>query len=210
MLWSRDRRVDNALCDKKLTYDRKVEGRHYMRLERAKVENYRSVKDSGWFDVAHDKTILVGPNEAGKTAILRALEHLSPGPLVKPFDPLRDYPRSQFDEFRSRKTDPSAIIVATSTFTLDPEDRAAIEKVAPAFKDSRYELSVTLGNDRRHVLLDGPKRPTLGSHRDSFGRLAAHADARVPAPAEGAEPPDKPSDELRAPNRMSVVVVGGR
>ena len=45
-----------------------------MRLTRARVRGYRSVIDSGWFDIECGKTILVGPNEAGKTAILQALQ----------------------------------------------------------------------------------------------------------------------------------------
>ena len=138
-----DRALGNALL--RLTHDLKVEGYCYMRLERANVENYRSVKDSGWFDVSHDKTILVGPNEAGKTAILKALKHVSPGPLVKPFDPLRDYPRSQYNEFRSSGADPDTIRVASATFTLDPDDQAAVAEIAPAFKDCKYQLWVTLG-----------------------------------------------------------------
>ena len=38
-----------------------------MKLTQARVQNYRSVRDTGWFDVEDAKTILVGPNEAGKT-----------------------------------------------------------------------------------------------------------------------------------------------
>ena len=41
-----------------------------MRLARARVQNYRSIKDTGWFDVEPGKTILVGANEAGKTALM--------------------------------------------------------------------------------------------------------------------------------------------
>jgi hypothetical protein len=167
-----------------------------MRLEHAYVENYRSIKETGWFNVARAKTILVGPNEAGKTAILKALEHINPGPLVKPFDPLRDYPRSQYDEFRSRGTDPNTITVAVGTFILDNEDQAAVEAIAPAFKDCKYQRWVTLGNRLKQRLLDGPELPTVGSEKDSLRRLTVHADGRLPAPAEGAAAPPKPSDEL--------------
>lgn len=39
------------------------------------------------------KTILVGPNEAGKTAVLQALQQVNPPEGVKRLDALRDYPR---------------------------------------------------------------------------------------------------------------------
>ena len=49
-----------------------------MRLSSARVQKYRSVKDTGWFDVEEQKTILVGSNEAGKSAVLQALQQLKP------------------------------------------------------------------------------------------------------------------------------------
>lgn len=128
-----------------------------MRLEKARVQNYRSVKDTDWFDLAAAKTILVGPNEAGKTAVLRALEHISPGPLVEPFDPLRDYPRSDYEAFRASEKNPAAVTVASAIFALDTEDQAAVEAVAPAFKDASYHRWVTLGNTHGHRLNGGPR-----------------------------------------------------
>ncbi|MBF4323633.1 hypothetical protein EAY22_25985, partial [Vibrio anguillarum] len=43
-----------------------------MRLVKARVQNYRSIIDTGEFEVEKLKTILVGPNEAGKTVLLQA------------------------------------------------------------------------------------------------------------------------------------------
>lgn len=60
-----------------------------MRLTKARVQGYRSIIDTGYFDVEDRKTILVGPNEAGKTAILQALQKLNPPEGVQLFDPLR-------------------------------------------------------------------------------------------------------------------------
>ncbi len=68
-----------------------------MRLKKARVAKYRSIRDSGWFDVEHAKTILVGPNEAGKTALLQALQQIGPPEGVRRFDALRDYPRSEYE-----------------------------------------------------------------------------------------------------------------
>ena len=49
-----------------------------MRLTRVRVQNYRCVRDTGWFEVEQAKTILVGPNEAGKTAVFEALRQINP------------------------------------------------------------------------------------------------------------------------------------
>ena len=62
-----------------------------MRLTHVRVQNYRCVRDTGWFEVEQAKTILVGPNEAGKTAVLEALQRINPADGVRRFDPLRDY-----------------------------------------------------------------------------------------------------------------------
>ncbi|OLE17026.1 MAG: hypothetical protein DMG54_18150 [Acidobacteria bacterium] len=48
-----------------------------MRLSKVHVTNFRSVEDSGEFDVGQ-VLALVGKNEAGKTAILQALAGLNP------------------------------------------------------------------------------------------------------------------------------------
>jgi hypothetical protein len=44
-----------------------------MHPAKAWVQKYRSIRDSDWFDVDSRKTILVVLNEAGKTALPKAL-----------------------------------------------------------------------------------------------------------------------------------------
>ena len=68
-----------------------------MRLTHVRVQNYRSVRDTGWFDIEQAKTILVGPNEAGKTAVLEALQRINPPDGVRGFVPLPDYPRKLYN-----------------------------------------------------------------------------------------------------------------
>ena len=65
-----------------------------MRLKKARVRKYRSIRDSGWFDIEPAKTIMVGPNESGKTALLEALQKINPPGEIRNFSALRDYPRS--------------------------------------------------------------------------------------------------------------------
>ena len=48
-----------------------------MRLVQAQVTDFQSVHDSTPFDIG-DVTCLVGKNEAGKTALLKAIYRLNP------------------------------------------------------------------------------------------------------------------------------------
>jgi len=45
-----------------------------MKLIKFSIQNYKSVKDTGWCWLASDLTILAGKNESGKSAILEALQ----------------------------------------------------------------------------------------------------------------------------------------
>jgi predicted ATP-dependent endonuclease of OLD family len=168
-----------------------------MRLARARVQNYRSIKDTGWFEVEPGKTILVGANEAGKTALMRVLEHLRPGPLVKPLVPLRDFPRSELQQIQRSTLDPKDVVVVEAEYELDDADRASIRELSPHFADCRYWFSKTLDNQSHHSLRNEPERPTVGQYKDEFRRLAAHADARVAVPPKGVAPP-KPSETLNS------------
>ena len=167
-----------------------------MRLARARVQSYRSVKDSGWFDVESGKTILVGPNEAGKTAILRALEHISPPPVAKPFEPLRDYPRSEYYKIQSGAVNPEDVVVAEAEFELEDGDKAALNAIATGYGDCRYRHAVYLDNHHIHNLVGAPELPKFGEHKDSLRRLAAHADSRTAAPATGTVATPAPSAQL--------------
>lgn len=84
-----------------------------MKLEKVHVHNFRSVEDSGQFEV-DQLTCLVGKNEAGKTAILQALAGLNPHkatPII--YDKERDYPRRYLTEYETRHKDENAIVVDT-------------------------------------------------------------------------------------------------
>ena len=54
-----------------------------MKLVSARIQNYRCISDSGEVPVDEAVTCLVGKNESGKTAFLRALH------LLNPLNPLR-------------------------------------------------------------------------------------------------------------------------
>lgn len=110
-----------------------------MRLIKARIQNYRSIIDTGEFEVEDLKTIMVGPNEAGKTVILKALQQLSKPKEVDGFEALRDYPRSKYNDITSEKVLPKDITVVTGWFRLDEDDA---EVVPAEFHDCIYKLSL--------------------------------------------------------------------
>ena len=164
-----------------------------MRLAKARVRKYRSIRDTGLFDVEPGKTILVGPNEAGKTVLLQALQQISPPEGVKGFDPLRDYPRAEYNDITTGKVDPSQVTVVEAHFSLEPEDRTAIP---PAFANCTYVIGRKLDNSHWHRLDGAPSPATYGAIKKDLVRLAAHVDSRVPGPTEDASDVEKPSVRL--------------
>ena len=154
-----------------------------MRLTHVRVQNYRCVRDTGWFEVERAKTILVGPNEAGKTAVLEALQQINPPAGVKGFDPLRDYPRKLYNaDIQSQKRDPSEIPVASARFALEPDDLAGLPD---GFSATAYSCTRDLNNELTHWLEGGPEAAVFSEEiRKDLRRLATHVDSRA---AEGQE-----------------------
>jgi hypothetical protein len=58
------------------------------------VHNYRNIDDSDWIELAQ-VTALVGRNESGKTALLKALHKFNPA-TPQPYHPQREFPRDRF------------------------------------------------------------------------------------------------------------------
>jgi len=157
-----------------------------MRLTKVRIRMYRSIRDTGEFEVENGKTILVGPNEAGKTVILQALQRLHPPPGIEGFDPLRDYPRSEYSKDIGRgSVDPSQVTVVEGLFELEPVD---LEGLPEGYKDCTYVYGRKLDNKPRHRLRGGPDLPTYDSLSKDLKRLCAHVDKRkdadAPAPSE--------------------------
>lgn len=96
-----------------------------MKLTRVRVQNYRSVEDSGEFEIG-DLTCLVGKNEAGKTALLSAIRALKPSQPFE-FDETIDYPRRFSTRFDDRHPKGTAEVIRT-WWRLEDADKAAIEE----------------------------------------------------------------------------------
>ena len=161
-----------------------------MRLKRARVRKYRSIIDSGDFDIEEMKTILVGPNEAGKSALLQALQQLNAPPGIPGFHPLRDYPRSLYDaEIVRGRAVPNEITVVEAEFGLEEKDRA---RIPDEFKDCTLTVGRTLANTSWYKLNGGPSDPQFGDIRTALDSLARFAAANDTAGVEGESPPPAP------------------
>jgi predicted ATPase/5S rRNA maturation endonuclease (ribonuclease M5) len=93
-----------------------------MILKRYKVENFRSVQDSGWID-CDNVTTFVGINESGKSNLLLALWKLNPARDGR-IDILHDMPVTKLSTLR--KT-PERIVFITADFQLEDNDIEQIE-----------------------------------------------------------------------------------
>ncbi|WP_067866056.1 AAA family ATPase [Nocardia shimofusensis] len=121
-----------------------------MLLSRVRTTNYRSINDSGEFEIDPGKTLLVGVNEAGKTALLRALQQINAPEDTEKFSPLRDYPRARYvTDIQRGALSPSQVAVTVATFTLTEPERQLILEVAPEATDvSEYRVYRYLDNHR--------------------------------------------------------------
>ena len=96
-----------------------------MELTEARVQNYKCIEDSGWVDFER-VTCFVGKNESGKTAFLQALEKLNPVDSGGDYNPLEEYPRRYYTQYKTRhETDPD--IVASARYDLSSREIDDIE-----------------------------------------------------------------------------------
>ena len=93
-----------------------------MKLIRARVTNFRCVEDSNPVEIG-TTTCLVGKNEAGKTAFLKALEGIrSVDTKYKQYNKTEDYPRRHLADYKQRHQHTEAQVIET-TWKLDDSDR---------------------------------------------------------------------------------------
>jgi len=124
-----------------------------MDVTELRVQNYRSLSDTGWVEV-DDLTCLVGRNESGKTAFMRAAEKLNPAYGDGKYIPYAEYPREEWPDY-SERHDEDPDVVASGRFRLDDDDVAAIE--AAFAEDIVADREVTVHRDyanERHWELD--------------------------------------------------------
>ena len=100
-----------------------------MKLTKVRITEFQSIQDSTEFGTG-GVTCLVGKNEAGKTALLKALYRLNP--IIETeggFDATDDYPRSSVSDYEEQvnagKREQAWVVQAV--YELDPEDVSAVK-----------------------------------------------------------------------------------
>lgn len=169
-----------------------------MKLTKARIQNYRSIIDTGEFEIEELKTIMVGPNEAGKTVILRALQQLNKPSDVAGFDVLRDYPRSMYNDISTKKVLPKDVTVVTGHYTLDESDK---ELIPEEFKDCKYKVYKNIDNELYHSLENAPPKVYYNDIKSDLTRMLAHFDKQYKV--------ENPEDEelLKTPSELIKPII---
>lgn len=165
-----------------------------MRLTKARIKKYRSIQETE-FEIENDKTILVGPNEAGKTAILQALQHLNPPKGIRPLDPLRDYPRREYDEIKKGRVDPAKVTIIEGHYVLEDADKKVVH---PDFHGCTYVVWRNLDGKAYHRIDGCPGPLKFAAFKKDLVRLATYVDGRVPEPPQTQPAQPKPGAKLDA------------
>lgn len=107
-----------------------------MTLRKVRIKDFQSIQDSNEFEIG-DVTCLVGKNESGKTALLKALYRLNPViDAHGSFDRVDDYPRHYMPGYLDSIEDTGRHnwelehpIVVHATYELNQSDIDAIADV---------------------------------------------------------------------------------
>ena len=124
-----------------------------MKLVKTQVTDFQSIRDSTEFEVG-DVTCLVGKNEAGKTALLKAIYRLNPiNASDAKYDVTDDYPRSTMSDYMGKVANsahPHATVIE-ATFELEEQDIAALVAVygSECVEDGSPVLTIAKGYANR-------------------------------------------------------------
>ena len=126
-----------------------------MKLTKVHITEFQSIRNSTEFEI-NNVTCLVGKNEAGKTALLKALYRLNP--ILEAdgkFDVTDDYPRRNVtdyqDDVEAGRKLPAQVVQAT--YEIEPDDRAAVEATfgQKCLKGSSPTVSVHKGYSNKRT-----------------------------------------------------------
>jgi hypothetical protein len=119
-----------------------------MRLLSVRIQDFRCIEDSTEFPIT-DVTCLVGKNESGKTAILKALYKLKPDVASKErFEPATDYPKRKW---RPEQPIPDNPPTLTTKWKLEAADVAELEKQFGTGILTDHTFTITKGYENKRL-----------------------------------------------------------
>lgn len=98
-----------------------------MKLIQAHITKYKSIEDSTSIDIDKNVTVMVGVNEAGKSAFLESLHKARPVLGGAKYRDIFDYPRKDWNRYKRRTNQEEAATVAVLTYALDDAEVRRIE-----------------------------------------------------------------------------------
>lgn len=96
-----------------------------MELRSFRIQNFRSITDSGEVELSH-VTALLGRNESGKSNLLLALRTLNPAEGFQALNPTKDFPRHRRLTECSDETE-----VVSSMWKLTPQEQKELAEILP-------------------------------------------------------------------------------
>jgi len=174
-----------------------------MKLQRFRISNYRSVKDSGWVDIGQ-RTVLVGRNESGKSNLLLALATLKPLGKLERLNTSRDFPADLPPNSRTDHLD-----VVKTIWELSEQEQRELAQILPRLANVTHvevgrgyepECWVRFPNASEAAAPPAPRQPEPPAPTPA----ATTDDIEVPLPLDdGLSTDDAPSDDLAADDTPS-------
>ncbi|RJF74891.1 hypothetical protein D3875_02540 [Deinococcus cavernae] len=121
-----------------------------MLLKSAKVTKFKSITASGPVAIDQQVTVLVGQNESGKTAFLKALHKARPVEGSGGYNVTEDYPRTQLNAYQKRH-DTTPDVATELTYSLTEDEVTQVNKQLGI--DLISELSFTILHNYKNGLV---------------------------------------------------------
>lgn len=146
-----------------------------MQLLKVKTGLHHVVKNSGWFGLKKQLTMLVGPPGSGKTTILRALHAINPLPAQNIGNPFSDYPQYFYTRGFRRKVDFAKKTAAIGVYVCSDDLRAKLAKIDPAlYETDRIEVGRRLDLSRWITFVEISSSSRWSELRDDFIKINKH------------------------------------